>query len=449
VYQSSYGGEPLISALKSHLRLAVPNVLSNLTVPLAGLVDTVLLGHQDSSEPLAGVALAGTIFSFLFWGFAFLRMGTTGLTSNAVGADEKNEVGSILVRSLGIALALGLVMIAGSPLIEWVSFLLLQGDPAVESQGRLYFQARIWGAPAVLGLMVLNGWFLGRLLSKHVLLLSAVQNSLLLGLDYLFIWKWGWGAAGAGYSTALAAGLAFLFALILVKTTWVEIPGLDWDEIWRREKLGLLFSLNSQIFVRSFFLILTVTSFTNISAWMSETIVAANAILLQLLLSCAYFVDGYAYALESLAGVAAGKRDWQGVRTQLRTALFTSTVTTILFATTFILGSEEILSRMTAHPEINALALSLLPYFVGALFLASFSYIYDGLCTGLTWGRELKISVIAACIIGFLPLALLAIQLSSPKVLWVAYMTFSGLRSLVLGVRSERALSHRISEARP
>lgn len=437
------------AALKEHLKLAVPNVLSNLTVPLAGLADTVLLGQEKNSLPLAGVALAGAIFSFLYWGFAFLRMSTTGLTSKSVGAEDGEETGALLLRNCGLAVAIGTVMVLLAPVIEEVSFVLLQGSESVEAQGALYFRARIWGAPAVLALMAINGWLLGRLLSRQVLLLSALQNSLIVGLDYLFIWRLGWGAAGAGYATALADGTTFLLALVVVFWSWRDLPPPSLSSVWKGEALKRLLTLNGQIFVRSFFLILTVTSFTNISAWLGDTVVAANAILLQLLLFCAYFVDGYAYALESLAGLAGGRGDWRNVKLQLRIALATSNLTTVFFALVVLLGGQRIFARMTDFENVNALAQSLLPYFALTLVAANFAYIYDGLCTGLTWGTHLRASVIVAALFGFLPLAAVAVFLHSVVWLWIAYLVFSLLRSLYLGWRSETILDSRISEGGP
>ena len=182
-------------ALNEHLKLAIPNILSNLTVPLAGLVDTVLLGHESTAGPLAGVALAGAIFSFLYWGLIFLRMSTTGLTANAVGAGDEEETVGLFLRSFCLALVLGISILLLSPLIEVVSFYLLQGEPAVEAQGLRYYRARIWGAPAVLGLMAINGWLLGRLKSRQVLLLSIIQNTLIVVLDLVFIKLFGWGSS--------------------------------------------------------------------------------------------------------------------------------------------------------------------------------------------------------------------------------------------------------------
>lgn len=417
-------------------------------MPFAGLVDTVLLGHEPSSQALSGVALAGAIFSFLYWGFAFLRMGTTGLTSQALGAEDSTETVAVLTRSLGLALGLGALMLLFSPLIELVSFWLLQGEAMVEAQGVVYFQARILGAPAVLGLMAINGWLLGRHLSRQVLLLSIIQNTLIIGLDILFIRYWGWGAAGAGYSTAAADGMTFLCALLVLALSWGRLPRPTWRHAWSGNGVRQLFELNSQIFVRSFFLMLTITSFTNISAWMGETVVAANAILLQLLLFCAYFVDGFAYALESLAGFAAGKGDWKMIKTQLRVALACASLCTLFFALAFWAFGQQLLSRMTDFQQVNSLAWSLGPYFLLALVLANFSYIYDGLGIGLTWGSELRNSVVIASLVGFAPLALLAVHWRSPVTLWLAYAVFSALRSGILGWNSERKLA-RISMENP
>ena len=273
-----------------------------------------------------------------------------------------------------------------------------------------------------------------------------MQNFLIVALDYLFIWRLGWGAQGAGYATAASDILSFLFGLFLVWKSWGRLPRFSWPSLANPEKLASLMSLNGQIFVRSFFLILTVTSFTNISAWLGEEVVAANAVLLQLLLFCAYFVDGYAYALESLAGKAAGAQRWGEVTTQLRVALGTTTITTLLFAAGFTLFAKSLLARMTAHQNINELAFHLLPYFLAALVAGSYAYLYDGLCIGLTRGTDMRTSVLAGTLLGFLPFALWSIASRSPERLWMGYFAFVALRAVVLAYLGEGFVRRKVME---
>ena len=186
------------------MTLAVPNVLTNLTLPLAGLVDLAILGHLEDVTPLAGVALGTLIFDFAYWGFAFLRMSTTGLAAHALGAGDAEASAGVFFRSFGLAMLCGLLLITLRGPLALVGFYLLQGEPAVEQAGAAYFYARIWGAPATLGGYVIVGWLLGRQKARAALVYSIVLNGSNIVLDWLLVYKLGWGAAGAGYATMIA-----------------------------------------------------------------------------------------------------------------------------------------------------------------------------------------------------------------------------------------------------
>jgi multidrug resistance protein, MATE family len=201
--------------LLSHfLKLAAINVLSNLMVPLAGLLDMAFLGHLSEIHHLAGVALATIVFNYLYWSFGFLRMGTTGLIAQAIGRNDWQSVVLIALRNGLMAIALGIVILLLQYPIRELGFWLLSASPEVKSAGQAYFNAMIWGAPATLMNYVLVGWFLGKSQSQVVLLLSIVSNLSNAGLNYWFIVRWGWASAGAGYATALSQGLMLLVGLL-------------------------------------------------------------------------------------------------------------------------------------------------------------------------------------------------------------------------------------------
>jgi len=303
-------------------RLAIPNIISNVTVPLVGLVDTAMLGHLPEISFLAGVALAAVIFDYAYWSFGFLRMSTTGVTAQAVGRDDQSEVWQILYRSLTVALVIAAVLLVSQRLIANLGFAVLAGQGAVEAAGRDYFFGRIWGAPATLSNYVLLGWLLGRERAREALIITVVGNLANVGLDYLFIMRLGMAAWGAGVATALSQYLMLATAVALILREGTPLPFAS-HAVFDRSRLGELFRLNRDILVRTVMLMTTFAVFTNFSAIIGTGILAANTILFRFQMLGAYLIDGAAFATESLAGIYKGRGDVAGLRRLLRLAMFT------------------------------------------------------------------------------------------------------------------------------
>ena len=299
-------------------RLAIVNILSNLMVPLASLVDVAFLGHLTEIRHLAGVAIATILFNYIYWTFGFLRMGTTGLTAQARGRNEANLVILTLLRNAAIALTLGIIILILQQPIREIGFRLLKADSGVIEAGQSYYNALIWGAPATLLNFVLLGWFLGKEQGKKVFFFSLVNSGANIIFDYLYIVRWGQESAGAGTATAISQYITLLLGLILV---WREV---SWSSVQKNLKniinisaLKATFSLNRDILIRTIALVSTFAIFTNLSATMGTTILAANTLLLQVVTLSAYFIDGIAFATESIAG------NLQGTRTQRKTYALT------------------------------------------------------------------------------------------------------------------------------
>jgi MATE family multidrug resistance protein len=257
-------------------RLTLINILSNVTVPLVGLVDTAMLGHLADIRFLAGVALGTILFDYVYWSFGFLRMGTTGTTAQAVGRGDRREVYLVLYRSLSLAIVIaGAILILQWPLRE-LGFGLLSGEAGVEAAGRDYFDARVWGAPATLCNFVLMGWFLGRAESRHVLVMTIAGNLANIALNYLFIVRMGLAAYGAGLATSfaqygmLAVGL-WLFRLQGGAERWV------WRDVLDRTRMTSLFRLNLDILIRTMLLVSSFAVFINFSSLLGTTLLAANS----------------------------------------------------------------------------------------------------------------------------------------------------------------------------
>jgi MATE family multidrug resistance protein len=415
-----------------YLRLTWVNILSNVTVPLVGLVDTAMLGHLADIRFLAGVALSTILFDYIYWTFGFLRMGTTGTTAQAIGRGEPAEVYLVLYRSLALAgLIAGTILVLQWPLRE-IGFTLLSGEPGVEQAGRAYFNARVWGAPATLCNFALIGWFLGREQSRHVLAMTVVANLANIVFNYIFIMRMGLAAFGAGLATMIAqyAMLTTGVSLFLVQSG--RIP---WRvrEILHREKLVALLLLNRDILVRTFCLITSFAVFANFSSILGTAVLAANSILLRLLLVASFLIDGAAFASESLAGVFVGARDKASLRRLFRLSLLAGEAFALLFLAVVFARPRMMLGLLTNHEEVVDLAMAWIPWLIPVLLFGALAYMYDGLFLGMTEGRRLRNSMLFSTLGVFLPVAAIGLAIDSPHLLRAGLLAFMAARAATLG----------------
>ncbi|MGB5550540.1 MAG: MATE family efflux transporter [Thermoanaerobaculia bacterium] len=412
-------------------QLTFLNIISNITVPLASMVDTALLGHLESIHFLAGVALAAVIFEYVYWSFGFLRMGTTGITAQAVGRGDTGEVFRTLYRSLLLAwLLAAAILILQTPLKE-LGFLLLGGEPEVEAAGRAYFDARIWAAPATLSNFVFLGWFLGREESGAALIMTGVANLANVVLDYVFIVQMDLAAFGAGMGTAISQLLMLLAALILFWARVGKVPWV-WSDVWQAQALTRLFRLNRDILLRTVALVSAFALFTNFSSLMSTVVLAANAVLLRWVMLAAYLIDGAAFATESLAGILFGTGDRVALRRLQGLALRSGVAFALPFCALALMRPAAPIRLLTSHPQTVETALQYLPWLAPVLFFGSLAYIYDGLFLGLTAGRALRNAMLLSTLGVFLPLAALALHLENSHLLWASMAAFMMARTATL-----------------
>ena len=418
-------------------RLALPNVLSNLMVPLAGLVDTAMLGHLGSLHHLAGVALASVLFDYVYWTFGFLRMGTTGLAAQAMGRGDTRELHLVASRGALVALVAGGLLVLGSGLLGDLGFGLLTGAGEVKEAGRAYFDARILGAPAALLNFVVLGWLLGRERSDLVLVMAVVGNGANIVLDYLLIFHLGLESYGAGLATMasqylmVVVGLFFVFRLSPLQDFFAAR-----EHLWERAGLRRLIALNGDIMVRTFALQTTFALFINFSATLGTLVLAANAVVLKVLSLASYFIDGFAFATESLAGIFKG----QGARGELRRLLLMNCGFCVGTGLLFALGvwgfPEALYGILTHHKEMITLAGHYTPWLVPVLGAGGLAYALDGYFLGLTDGRALRQSTVLAALVGFVPLALWGLHLQNNHLLWGALAVFMVRRGGSLALRA-------------
>lgn len=418
---------------RSFLRLSAVNVLSNLMVPLAGLMDVAFLGHLDEIRHLSGVALATVLFNYIYWTFGFLRMGTTGTTAQAVGRGDRAGVWLVALRSGMMAIAISIaILLLHVPLRE-MGFALMSATPDVKVAGVDYFNALIWGAPATLLNFVLLGWFLGRGQGGKVLLLSVVNNLCTVGLDYWMIVRWGWASAGAGWSTALAQSITLVVGLELMarEVDWVQIRAIA-PQLFDRKALTTIFTLNGDILIRTFALLTAFALFTNFSSSLGTVLLVTNTLLLQVVSLSAYFIDGFAFATESIAGTLHGRGEGDRLRQLLLISGGSSLFLGLLFALGFVLFPQRFFPLLTNHtPVLNTISQYVL-WLVPVLGFGSIAYMLDGYFLGLTEGRILRWSSLVATLVGFMPVAIAALRMQNPHWLWFALTLFMAARAMTL-----------------
>jgi multidrug resistance protein, MATE family len=430
-----------MDVLRRFFQLAITNILANLLVPLAGLMDVAFLGHLTEIRHLAGVTLATVLFNYLYWTFGFLRMGTTGMTAQAIGRHDADAALLVGLRNGAIALGLGILLILFQYPLRIAGFTLLNATPEVKASGQAFYDALIWGAPATLLNFVILGWYLGRSQSILVLLLSAVSNLSNVGLDYLFIVRWGWESKGAGAATALSQGVMLLVGLGLVsREIGVAQVRRVAKHLLNPTAIKAAVMLNGELVLRTFALISTFAMFTNLSSSLGTEILSTNAVLLQVVTLAAYFIDGLAFALESFAGTLSARKELTQLALLLQVATGIGFGLGLLVSLAFTLAPTALFQILTNHREILDRIGDYTLWLIPVLGFGSIAYILDGYFLGLTAGRLLRRSVIIAAIAGFMPMAIAAWHFRNAHLLWFALTLFMALRAIALGIEIPKTL---------
>lgn len=427
----------LISAFTSDTdkalwRLALPMIFSNITVPLLGLVDTAVIGHLDSPTYLGGVAIGAMATSFLFMLLLFLRMSTTGLAAQALGAHNPQALASAFMQPLLLAVLVGLVIVLlRQPLID-LALVIVGGNADVLQQARLFLEIRWLSAPAALANMVILGWLLGVQYMRAPVILLIVGNFLNIVLDIWLVMGLGWNVQGAATATAIAEYATLLLGLGLswrvMRMRGITLPMLRQA---RRGNLRRLLALNRDIMLRSLLLQLCFASLTLFGARLGSEVVAVNAVLMNLLTFTAYALDGFAYAVEAHSGHAYGARDDSQLRKVWRAACRQACLVALAFGVIYALAGQQIVAALTSLPELRTLAKHYLPWQVALPLVGVWSYLLDGLFIGATRGAEMRNSMAVAAV-GY-GLTLYSVPLLGNHGLWLALAVFLSLRGLALG----------------
>ncbi|MEH6470132.1 MAG: MATE family efflux transporter [Halopseudomonas sp.] len=400
--------------------LAWPMILSNITVPLLGLVDTAVIGHLPDPRFLGGVAIGASLFSILYWGFGFLRMGTTGHCAQAYGAGDYNQVRLLLAQSLLIAAGLGtLLILLQQPLIG-IGLWLMDPSPEVLEQAQLYSQIRIYSAPAVLANYAILGWFLGLQNSKVPLALLVCANLINILLDLLLVLGLGWGVEGVALATLCADYAALALGLWLALQRLKPLPGqLQTERLTQWSHYRQLLQSNRYLLVRTLILLLSFAFFTAQGAQQGDVVLSANAVLLNFLLLISHGLDGFAHAIEALCGRFHGAGQRQQFLNACRSALLWSVATALAFSAFFGLAGPWLIRMLTDIPAVIATAEIYLPWLIAMPLTGVWSYLLDGIFIGANWFREMQNTMLLSALGVYLPVWYLSQPLGNHG-LWLA-----------------------------
>ena len=428
-------------------RLAGPIILSNVSVPLLGVVDTAVVGRLPGPEHIGAVAVGATIFNVVYWAFGFLRMGTTGFTAQALGRRDFDDVRNILGRAFVIAVVICLGLWLCQTPIKRLALGIIDASDAVTPLAERYYDIRIWAAPAALMNYALLGWFIGAEHTKAALISQAFLNGLNMILDAVFVLRFQWGVDGVALATVIAeyAGLGVGLLLMAVKSK--SLGGR-----WRRSAwvepaaLKAMMAVNRDILIRTLCLQTAFVLFTAIGARLGDVQLAANAVLLLFHFVMAYGLDGFAFAAESLAGQAYGARRMGDFKAAARSATTFALVLSIVAAPIYWSLGPLVIDAITIEPQVRETARQYLIWVVVSPVVSVWPFMLDGIFIGCTRSSEMRnAAMMSLCFyLGFL---VLAPPVLGNHGLWLALMGFMVVRALTLLVHYPKILDHFSDEA--
>ena len=416
------------------LKIALPIVLSNATVPILGAVDVGVVGQMGEAAPIGAVAMGAIILTTVYWIFGFLRMGTVGLVGQAEGAGDRDEVSLVLSRALLIAVAAGAAMIALQSLIFAGAFALSPASDEVENLARSYLAIRIWTAPCAIAIYALTGWLVAMERTGGVFWIQLVMNGVNIILDLVFVLGFGWGVEGVAIATVIAEVSGAALGLWFCRSAFANPAWKIWSRILDRSRLIHMAAVSRDILIRSALLMGIFTSFVFLGAGFGDVTLAANEVLVQFLHITAYAMDGFAFAAESLVARAYGRTDPARVRRASVVCSIWGGVICAALAVTFLVAGPAIIDLMAKSPEVQETARTFLPYMVLAPILGWPAWMLDGIFIGATRGRDMRNMMLLSFLVYLVALAILMPTLGNHG-LWVALLLSFVARGITLGVR--------------
>ena len=411
------------------LHIALPSIVSNITVPLLGMIDVAIVGHMGSPVYIGAVAVGSMIFNLVYWLFGFLRMGSSGLTAQALGRRDLTEVTRLLVRSVTIALGIALLLIVLQIPMKWTSFMLIGPTSDVLPFAETYFFIVIWGAPAVLGLFSLSGWFIGMQNTRFPMFISIMQNVVNILTSLTLVYGFGMRIEGVALGTVIAQYAGFFVALGLLAHHYGRL-----FQYFRKQRLfkdiRQFFNVNRDIFLRTLCLVAVNLYFTSAGARQGAVILSVNTVLMQLYLFFSYFMDGFAYAGEALGGKTYGAKNATAFHETLRRLWIWMLIVTIGYTLLYILGGHWIVCLLTDEPQVLEASHEYLWWAWLIPAAGCVAFIWDGVFIGITATRGMLVSSFISALV-FFAVYLLAKAPLGNHGLWLAMVVYLAMRGFL------------------
>ena len=422
-------------------RIAAPMILSNVSVPLLGMVDTGVMGHLESPVYLGAVAIGGMIFTFLYIGMNFLRMGTTGIAAQRFGAEDYDGLRVSLGQALIVSLAIAMMILLLQVPIEKVALALLGGDAETQAHAATYFYIRVWSAPGTLANYVLIGWFLGLQNARVPLLIFLTINITNILLDLLFVVGFGMKIEGVALASVIAEytalGVAIAFAARELRQRSGHWPLTQFTKL---SAYRAFFSVNANLFVRTIALMSTFAFITAQGARLGPLVLAANAVLMNFQNLTSLGLDGFAHAAEAMVGKAVGQKDDRALQHTVRLTLKWSLIFALGFVVVYVLAGPFIIRLLTDLPDVRETAMIYLPWLIASPLISVWCFLYDGVYVGMTRARDMRNIMLFSTLAVFLPTWFLTQPLGNHG-LWLALMAFLASRGIGMHIGYRRALT--------
>lgn len=414
--------------MKQVFKLALPSIISNITVPLLGIIDLTIVGHMGDVIYIGAIAIGTMIFNVLYWLFGFVRMGTSGMTSQALGRRDLTEAMRLLVRSQTISTAIAATFIVFQLPIRWMALTIMQPTEQIAEQAAIYFSICIWGAPAMLGLYGLTGWFIGMQNTRIPMLVSIFQNIVNIVASVTFVFGFGMKIQGVALGTLTAQWTGFLLALYCWKRHYGRLAEYNWkDDLFKRSTMVRFFAVNRDIFIRTLFLVGVNFFFISAGSRQGAIILSVNTLLMTLFTLFSYVMDGFAYAGEALSGKyysAANKLAFDRVYNSL---FAWGAIMAVVFTLVYAVGGNGFLMLLTNEAVVVQSAETYFWWAVMIPIVSVSAFVYDGIFIGLTATRGMLVSSVVSALVFFALYLALQTYLGN-HALWLAFIVYLDLR---------------------
>ena len=412
------------------LQIALPSIVSNITVPLLGMIDVAIVGHMGSAVYIGAVAVGSMIFNLVYWLFGFLRMGASGLTSQALGRRDLTEVTRLLVRSMTIALSIALTLIICQEPLRRLMFCLIGPTPDVAPVATTYFYIVIWGAPASLGLFCLTGWYIGMQNTRIPMVVSIMQNVVNILASLTLVYGFGMKIEGVATGTVIAQYAGLLIALGGLRVYRRLYKYLVLKGTFVREAMGRFFNVNRDIFLRTLCLVAVNLYFTSAGARLGAVVLSVNTVLMQLYLFCSYFMDGFAYAGEALGGRSYGAGNSGAFREILRRLFCWAAGVALAFTLLYVAGGQWIISILTDEAQVVEVSKQYVWWIWLVPIVSMLAFIWDGVFIGITATRGMLVSSLLSALLFFGVYEVARAYLGN-HALWLAMIIYLAMRGII------------------